>query len=410
MTTLRRLACWMTASIAVALLATACSSSGTSRAGTGATGAPIPVGAIGTYSGPLASSFTTAKLSVQVWADELNAHGGINGHPVKLYVEDDAGNVAQSLTKVKKLVEQDHVVAIVGQASGNVAPWADYVKQKGIPVVGGNTGSDLYTTNDDFFAIGGNPLATFYGVSAVAKANGPKLGELYCAEIPACANTIPMFQAFAKSTGVELTYSAKVSASAPDFAAPCQGLKDAGVQSYILSLAVATQAQVAATCKQQGLNAAPIFSGNTADTNMLSNPAYDGALVVSASVPFFDESIPATKALHQALRTYAPELATAKEPVNHHAFEGYTSGKLFEAAVKASGEAEVTPESVKKGLYALKGETLGGLTVPLTYTPGKPTLFNCYFITQIRAGQFTEPKGLTPEWAPDAVIASLLSK
>jgi branched-chain amino acid transport system substrate-binding protein len=409
-----RRASGVAALLAIGLLASACSSSGTpgsdrQSSHTTATGTPIPVGTVGTFSGPLASSIGAAKASVEAWAAELNANGGIDGHPIKLFVEDDAGNVAQSLTAAKKLVEQDHVVAIVGQASGNAAPWADYVKQKGIPVVGGNPASDLYTSNDDFFAIGGNPLSTFYGVGAVAKRMGTKLGTLYCAELPTCANTVGLFQAFGKSTGVELAYSAKVSASAPDFIAPCQGLKDAGVQSYILSLAAATQLQVAQTCKQQGLKAVRLV-GNTADSNMLSNAVDDGALIVNSIIPFADESTPASKALHDALRKHDPQIGTDKQPLNQHAVQGYISGKLFEAAVKASADPDVTPASVKKGLYALKGETLGGLTVPLTYTQGKPTLFNCYFISQVKAGQFVEPNGLTPECAPNDVIQSLLNK
>jgi hypothetical protein len=38
---------------------------------------------------------------------------------------------------------------------------------------------------------------------------------------------------------------------------------------------------------------------------------------------------------------------------------------MFEAAVKASGSAQVTAASVKKGLYTFHDETFGGLTVPL---------------------------------------------
>lgn len=408
----RRVGVLAAAATTLALLVSACSSSGDGSAdGTstsGPSGTAIRVGAVGTYSGAVASSIASAKSSVQAWADELNASGGINGHPVKLYLEDDAGSVSQALTAVKTLVEQDHVVAIVGQASGNASTWADYIKKKGIPVVGGNPGEASSTKNDDFFSIGGNPLATFYGVSAAAKDYGTKFGELYCAELPACANTIGLFKAFGKSTGVDLTYSTKVAASAPDFVAPCQGLKDSGVQSYILSLAAATQANVAGTCKQQGLNARLIVSGQTADQNMLSNSAFADAVIVSPIVPFMDETSPATKAMHAALAKYAPSLGSKSNPLNQHAIQGYISGKLFEAAVKASGASDVTPETVKQGLYALKGETLAGLTVPLTYVAGKPSLFNCYYVTQIRNGQMVAPGGPKPKCAPSGVVEALL--
>jgi branched-chain amino acid transport system substrate-binding protein len=406
---------WVIALAATGFVAAACSSSASGGAAangsaTGSSAAPIRIGTVRTFSGPLASSIVSGKASVQAWAADVNAHGGINGRQIKLYIEDDAGSDAQGLTAVKKLIEQDHVVAIVGQASGNSAAWASYAKQKGIPVVGGNPGSGSTTTNDDFFAIGGNPLATFYGVSAAARSNGPNLGELYCAELPACANTIGLFQAFGSSTGASLSYSAKVSASAPDFIAPCQGLKDSHVQSYILSLAAATQASVASTCKQQGLNARLLLSGQTADANMLKNDAFDGATIVSPIIPFAYESSPSAKAMHDALREYAPQLGSTAQPLNQSAVQGYISGKLFEAAVKASGATTVTPETVKQGLYALKSETLGGLTVPLTYTQGSPTLFNCFYLSRIKNGQFVYPNGVTPQFAPNSAIDGLLKK
>jgi hypothetical protein len=48
----------------------------------------------------------------------------------------------------------------------------------------------------------------------------------------------------------------------------------------------------------------------------------------------------------------------------------WVGGKLFEAAAaKAKLTPDSTPEDVKKGLYALKNETLGGLAPPLTFRP-----------------------------------------
>ena len=40
------------------------------------------------------------------------------GHPVKLTIIDDKGDPATGLAAAQKLVQQDHVIAIVGQAAG----------------------------------------------------------------------------------------------------------------------------------------------------------------------------------------------------------------------------------------------------------------------------------------------------
>src|SRR3984957_13684174 len=99
----------------------------------------IPVGVVGSYSGTFASSESSGKPAIQAWADTVNAAGGIDGHKVKLYIEDDDANPATSLTEVETLVQQDHVVAIVGQITTNTDSWAPYIEKQGIPVVGGNT-------------------------------------------------------------------------------------------------------------------------------------------------------------------------------------------------------------------------------------------------------------------------------
>ena len=50
-------------------------------------------------------------------------------------------------------------------------------------------------------------------------------------------------------------------------------------------------------------------------------------------------------------------------------------------------------------LYALKDETLGGLTAPLTFTKGKPTSLKCWFYYQVKDGKFTNPYGVSPACA-----------
>jgi branched-chain amino acid transport system substrate-binding protein len=404
--------------LASVALTSACSSSGGSSPGTGGsgssggskpTGSTIAVGVIGSYSGAVSSSIAGAKLAIQAWADSVNASGGINGHPVKLYIEDDAGNAATSLTEVKALVQQDHVVAIVGQSTGDTSPWQKYIDSAGIPVVGGNTASTAYLADPNWFSVGGNLIANFYGVAAVAKENGPKLGNLYCAELPACAATNTLLQVFGNPLGVSVSYSSKVAATAPDFTAVCQGLKSSGVQSYTLGLAAATLKQVATQCGQQGLNAKLVVS-NVADSTFPSDPAFNGIEVVDAMFPFFDTSNPATQAFHAALKQYAPSLGTSESPLNSEVTQAWASGKLFEAAVAGSGSAAVTAASITQGLYSLKGETLGGLTVPLTFTPGQAANHNCYFTYTIQNGKFVEPNGLKTSCAPDAIVNAVIAK
>jgi hypothetical protein len=56
-----------------------------------------------------------------------------------------------------------------------------------------------------------------------------------------------------------------------------------------------------------------------------------------------------------------------------------------------------------KGLYSLHNETLGALTVPLTFQQGQPNLVNGWFYIGVKDGQSTPTYGLTTECVPSAV-------
>jgi branched-chain amino acid transport system substrate-binding protein len=392
----------------MALLAVGCTSSSTSSGGSSSSGtsagAPINVGVVGSYGGTFASTIGPAQLASQAWADSVNAAGGLNGHKIDLIVMNDQGNPATSLTDVKALAEQDHVIAIVGEETTNPLPWGPYIQSTGIPVIGGSSIDPAFLTNPDFFSVGASFLAQFYGIAATARKNGGELGNLYCAESPVCAATQKLFTAFGQTMGLAVPYSSPVAQSAPDFTAECQGLKNSGVQSYTPALAEATVTRVAAQCRQQGLSAKIVLS-NLANSTFAGNSALDGTEIVDPSFPFFDQSIPAMKAFHDAIAKYAPSLGSSGEPLNSYAVNAWASGKLFEAAVNAAGTGQVTATSVKKGLYALKNVTLGGLTPPLTFTPGKASPPACYFTYAIEDGKFTTPNGLKPSCAPAAALA-----
>jgi branched-chain amino acid transport system substrate-binding protein len=383
------------------LVVSACGASPSSGS---ADSGPIPIGVIGSYTGAFSSSVGTAKDAIDAWAKSVNDAGGINGRKIELFVEDDQTNVANGLSRVKRLVEQDKVVAIVGEASSNAAPWADYVKNKGIPVVGGNAVEPAFVSNADFFSVAGNLVSNFYGVTELAKGNGPNLGHLYCAELPVCNSTSEIIESVGGTLGTKLAYSAGVTSDSSDFTAQCQALKNAGVQSYSIALAATLLQRVAAQCEQQGL-AAKLVLTNVADSNSTKVPALEGIEVADTTFPFWDRSTPARKAMHDALARYAPQVGTDRFPMNSFMANAWASGKLFEAAVRASGSQEITPDSIKRGLYALNGETLDGLSVPLTFAEGRPSMHNCYFSYTIREGRFESLNGGQAKCAPDAVIA-----
>src|SRR2546421_8996648 len=85
------------------------------KPGVEATGTPIPLGAIATNQP--GTSFTDIPNMAAAYFDCVNANGGINGHPIKLYIQTEQTNPAQIAADAKQLVQTDHVVGIVGNTS-----------------------------------------------------------------------------------------------------------------------------------------------------------------------------------------------------------------------------------------------------------------------------------------------------
>src|SRR5215471_18494902 len=101
----------------VGLLATA-AAAGTAaashRSTPGVTSKQITIGGTFPFTGP-AALYKTIPLAEQAFYAYVNAkYHGVNGRKINDITLDDGYNPAQTVPEVKKLVEQDHVFAIVG--------------------------------------------------------------------------------------------------------------------------------------------------------------------------------------------------------------------------------------------------------------------------------------------------------
>ena len=76
--------------------------------------APYVVGGIFSISGPASYLGEPERNSMQMVADEVNAKGGINGHPLKVVIYDDEGDVTKARLHATKLAQDKSVLAIIG--------------------------------------------------------------------------------------------------------------------------------------------------------------------------------------------------------------------------------------------------------------------------------------------------------
>ena len=75
---------------------------------------PIIIGTSVPFTGPIASIGEDIVRAMTLAAEELNAEGGIAGHPVLVVARDEDMAVEQALACARRLVEQDKVTLIAG--------------------------------------------------------------------------------------------------------------------------------------------------------------------------------------------------------------------------------------------------------------------------------------------------------
>jgi branched-chain amino acid transport system substrate-binding protein len=108
---------------AVALVAGCASKSNPthpSSSGTGspvASGKPLVIGASVSLTGDFSDSGKAIERGYQLWADTVNAKGGVLGRPVQMKIVNDASSPTQVVTNYQNLINKDHVDLAVGPFS-----------------------------------------------------------------------------------------------------------------------------------------------------------------------------------------------------------------------------------------------------------------------------------------------------
>jgi branched-chain amino acid transport system substrate-binding protein len=378
----------------------ACSSSGGGSASASASGTLV-IGNIGTYSGDNAADFAGGNTTIQAWAQWTNANGGIDGHRVQVITMDDANSPSAGLEDAKELVQQDHVLAIVGQESGVEPAWSKYVVQQGIPVIGGETVTTDFYTNPDFFPVGSTADKSFANAASytASKADSANGAFFYCSENPVCADLAVLFKGAFASAGGKLVYSAAVSVSSPNYTGPCLAAKQAGADIISVGAPTTVVLAIPQACAQQGYNPKLMLNLISVTPSVQQRLGNAPTVFSADDLPYNDTSTVSAD-MRNALKKYAPAVL-APSSMTESVVTVWASGQLFTAAVKGV-HGDITSASLKDSLWSMKDQTLGGLTPPLTFVKDKPSSVPCTFVETMTNGTITESLGTKPYCGPSA--------
>jgi branched-chain amino acid transport system substrate-binding protein len=367
-----------------------------------ATGSTYAVGVISSDSGTFGAN-TDTPTTVHDWVNYTNSHGGINGHPVKLYYYDDGNSAATALQDAQNLVQNDHVLAIMDGSFVDSA-FQKYVDQAKVPVLSldGSAKSYLFVTDSNFFADSATVSIIPYSAAYSAKfAGASALAYVYCAEDPACGQSVPVIKVDGPAARIKVAYTAQISLSAPNYTAQCLAAKASGAGAvFVVTASPVEIERFASDCNKQGYSPIEITAGGSIPDNAYKLPGFARVIGSSNTFPSFLDVTPATKLFHQVMGTYLSHAQRGSEVA-----AVWTGMQLFGAVASNAGDSP-TPQSIYKGLYALDGSTLGGLAPPLTFKVGRPNPVNCFYLVKGTNGRLTAPKGDTPVCATPPTLPS----
>jgi branched-chain amino acid transport system substrate-binding protein len=385
-----RMAAVLCGAVALAVLSMNSVASGATRAsGTKLKGTTIAVGAISSDSGantPQANH--DAQNALNDWQKYVNSHGGVAGHPVKLYYFNDNSDPGQSASDASTLISTDHVVAIIDD-SENDSAWAKTAVSANVPVLCGSQSGNGFPCQSTagFFPSGTTVIASVYGAPWSAKLAGAKsFGIVYCTEEAACKEAVPLDQGDAKTVGITFGASLAASDTAPSYTAQCVALSQANVDA--VAPAGPPSQKMADDCAQQGYKPLWIQSMGTWENAYTKDANLNKSTGITGYAPWFLQ----TKALKEFHAATGNLVNTAFSPYTVEA--SWAAGVLLESALaQASSTGSVTPSDVLTGLYAMHNDTLGGLSPPLTFAKGQAASVPCMFVVSIKNKKFVAPHG-----------------
>src|SRR5581483_3962215 len=287
-------------------------------------------------------------------------------------------------------VEPDHAVAFVGtHGPTTLQAVVPYAEEHRIPIVGGTTSLAVEDQSPMVF----NPQVGLFGsgrgfvTTLTHQSPARKASVIYCREAPGCAASHDAIVSYAGQAGVQIVHQAQVSLAQPDFTAEVVAARQAGAEAVIGVVDVASMLRYMRSAQRQGWK--PVFSGSfafdTVDAER-AGPDAEGLLAFAGTADF--DGSPKMADYRAAVGRVEPGGATGG-PGAH----AWAQGRLLEAAGRHLPDT-VTSAAILTGLWALRGETLGGIVPPLTFPDGPHRDVNrCIVPIRLAGGHWTQPLG-----------------
>ncbi len=385
----RYLAIGTTAVIATALVA-ACGSSSGSGSGSG----PITIGISLSLTGDFSADGQAYKRGYDLWADEVNAHGGLLGRKVVLDILNDNSSPTQVDTNYTDLITAKHVDLTFGPFSSLLtAPAAEVAHRYGYAFVEGAGGaSSVFSEKlDNVFDVSlpvANELDPFTDwIDSLPASQRPTTAAYPMANDPFATPQTELAQSVMQKAGIKTVYSKIFPEEVPDYLPNADIVASKAPEVVVLgSTDVPTVASFMSGFEQQHYNPKVFIADAGPDQgasflSAVGTANADGMMVPDAWYPGYDNA--SSKAMVAA---YVKKYGGSPSDVNADVAEAYSVGEITADAVKATGGTDGS-----KIIHYLHSDvTLPSVQGPVKFNSLGENVKAIAFIFQWQNGKFVQ--------------------
>jgi len=331
-----------TAVILAAGLAAGCSSG---SSGSGGSKSPILIGASLSLTGDFSDDGQAYEKGYELWAHDVNAHGGLLGRQVKLVILNDNSSPTQVDTNYTDLITVHHVALTFGPFSTLLtAPAAEVAHRYGFAFVEGAGGGPLVfgeklpNVFDVSLPVANelDPLVAW--IKSLPASQRPASAAYPMADDPFATPQVQLAESELQPLGVKTAYSKIFPEEVPDYKPNADLVAASGARMVVLgSTDVPTVASFMQAFEQQHYNpkifvAAAGPDQGSAFTSAVGMANANGMMVPDAWYPGYPNA-----SSHAMVNEYVAKYGGTASGVNADIAEAYSVGEVTAAAVKATG-------------------------------------------------------------------------
>jgi branched-chain amino acid transport system substrate-binding protein len=311
------------------------------------TRAPILIGEIVPLTGPDAGP--VRRIGAELAVREINAHGGVNGRPLKLVVADDRSTPAGAIAAFGRLVRAGHITAVIATPTSQLnQAMTPSIKKAGIPVIIGGQ-ADILTHEGNPWVFrtfaGGTYSTKALSVFTVSTLHQSRVAVLYDNGVAGTSANAELVTDL-KALGVTPVADESYTYNASDLTAQVLAIRKSGATAVIsYSTGIGPLLLLAREMHQAGLHLTLLGNANLGSEMLVRE---GGALLYGtyAVTPYSPDQSPEALAFHrrsEATFHYPGDFASA------YAYDG------VQILAKVMRKVGTSPRAIRHGILAIRG-------------------------------------------------------